>query len=238
MNAEKYIIKLQEIYGDDFRKVLENIDKERIILKAISKKKKENLSNGSITTTYMGINTVCRYQVLQTEKENITIPLTPGMLMKAGVAIDELFDLALKNTLRYNPPVIQKTYDFISFLNENHDVDEEDVNVVAEYLNNVYSVTGRYGGAAIALFDNETLRKLAEEINDDIVLIPESEELLFAVGVHSKEGLSFIENVIHYQLYEAEEETRLSEYVYFYGKESGKVRYGCIDKYVSELVLG
>lgn len=139
---------------------------------------------------------------------------------------EELYTLAVQNTKKFYPPVIEDMNPVVgSMLKENgrteNEIQEMLMKIPEEYRMYIVSNSEKFYGAASILYD-DVLHELTEKLGDDLYLMPSSLHEMLAVSCKNKDPyeLAYMVQEINYD--EVSLENQLSNNVYYY---SGQLRH-------------
>lgn len=136
---------------------------------------------------------------------------------------EELYTLAVQNTKRFYPPVIEDMNQVAgNMLKENglpeNEIQEMFMEVPEEYRMYIVSNSEKFYGAASILYE-DILHELAEKLGNDLYLMPSSLHEMLAVSCYNKDPYELANMVQEINYNEVSLEDQLSNNVYHYDRE-------------------
>ena len=205
-------------------------EKENIVLKIADIQMVKNLDEGMITSKIMDLTIVYYYILMHYKNFAVTIPLTIEILEKLNMNNDDLYKLALENTLRLNPPEIMLFEDAIKHFNLFFV--QEKCEERKDASKDVYLVTNNYGTGAVGILDRNTLDFLAGKVDDDLAIIPSSSHEILVLAKNHKRLREWVWSVKETHEKTLEMDERLSNNIYFYNKATKEFNYQSADDFI------
>lgn len=148
---------------------------------------------------------------------------------EAGITEEELFRCAVENTRRINPVAIARMSDILGGIPIDDDIPEEiregmeEANRTAENMWIIGNSRGVHG--AVSMLYEENLHELAEQLGDDLFILPSSIHEVIAVPAEMAEKkLANMTKMVHdVNMGSLRLEERLSNSVYHYDRNARKV---------------
>ena len=161
---------------------------------------------------------VCRV-VVGREEDRVNSVIVDNRLMYAMYTdVKELFEMARNNTIRILPPTLRSMQEVLEGFGFFFSSDSEQVPMY------IFGNKDNFLGAVNILYPDE-LRKAGDRIGNDFYILPSSihETILVPAGVDicPRDLKQIVESV---NVEEVGEADRLSDSVYIYTRENGKVR--------------
>lgn len=199
------------------QEVLKKIAKKSLFVKLVNTERNESLVEQSISKEFLDLSAVVRV-VLKMDKEGmVSMALSKEDAEILGMTEEEIYAVALKNTLRLFPPKLMNLegYAEMSIGAKLLFVEDE---VTTYILTNQKEVDG-----AFYLMSQELVGAIAEMLEDDLYILPSSvNEVLLVRASEVKDGVDGLKTMVWdvNETIVAEKEI-LSYSVYHYDKEHG-----------------
>ena len=204
--------------GEKFKDV--NFVKDRVIMVAVSREKNADLLSDVPHTNREDLALIYKVMVTDGEDGVATITIHNNHLDFWGLSVDELHELAMKNTRELLPVTVQSMNEVMLEIFEKDGMDEEMMKMMfaempADQQMYVISNESKVNGAA-SMFYEDVLSNLAERIGTDLYLLPSSIHECIAVStkINTPEALADMVSEINETQVAPEE--RLSDHVYHY----------------------
>ena len=205
-------------------------DKENIVLKIADIQKLKELNKEMITSKIMDLTVIYYYTLFHNDKMSVSIPLSKEILEVIEINRQDLYKIALSNTLRINPPEIMLFEDFEKrFLSYSMSEENE------EYKNaskDIYLVANDYGTGAVYILDRNTLDIIADKLQDDLAIIPSSSQEILVLAKSHKRLSEWVLAVKEAHELILDKDERLSNSVYFYNRDTKEFSYQSADDFV------
>lgn len=199
------------------QEVLKKIAKKSLFVKLINTERNELLVEQSISKEFLDLSAVVRV-VLKMDKEGmVSMALSKEDAEILGMTEEEIYAVALKNTLRLFPPKLMNLEGYVEMSIGAKLLFVED-EVTTYILTNQKEVDG-----AFYLMSQELVGAIAEMLEDDLYILPSSvNEVLLVRASEVKDGVDELKEMVRdvNETIVAEKEI-LSYSVYHYDKEHG-----------------
>lgn len=204
--------------------------KEKIIFRLVSWQSNEELLENIPYVPYLDMAITFHCMVVDAGSEVGLIRVTRDLQERWGMDTEELFRVALENTMEVFPSRIETMQDTISEITsdmkgELEDIDFDAFNCYSEN-NMTYVVTNKRGidGAAVILYP-DLLLEIYDKFSTNYYLLPSSIHEMLALPEHCdinpQDMVEMVRNVN--EQYVSEEEI-LSNHVYYFDKEENRLR--------------
>ena len=199
------------------QEVLKRIAKKSLFVKLINTERNELLVEQSISKEFLDLSAVVRV-VLKMDKEGmVSMALSKEDAEILGMTEEEIYAVALKNTLRLFPPKLMNLGRYVEMSIGGKLLFGED-EVTTYILTNQKEVDG-----AIYLMSPEVVGAIAEALEDDLYILPCSvNEVLLVRASELEDGVDELKEMVR-DVNETvvSEKDILSYSVYYYDKENG-----------------
>ena len=199
------------------QEVLKKIAKKSLFVKLVNTERNESLVEQSISKEFLDLSAVVRV-VLKMDKEGMaSMALSKEDAEILGMTEEEIYAVALKNTLRLFPPKLMNLEGYVEMSIGAKLLFVED-EVTTYILTNQKEVDG-----AIYFMSPEVVGAIAEALEDDLYILPSSvNEVLLVRASEVREGVDGLKAMVRdvNETIVAEKEI-LSYSVYHYDKEHG-----------------
>lgn len=199
------------------QEVLKKIAKKSLFVKLVNTERNESLVEQSISKEFLDLSAVVRV-VLKMDKEGmVSMALSKEDAEILGMTEEEIYAVALKNTLRLFPPKLMNLEGYVEMSIGAKLLFVED-EVTTYILTNQKEVDG-----AFYLMSQELVGAIAEMLEDDLYILPSSvNEVLLIRASEVKDGVDGLKAMIRdvNETVVAEKDI-LSYNVYHYDKEHG-----------------
>lgn len=199
------------------QKVLKKIAKKSLFVKLVNTERNESLVEQSISKEFLDLSAVVRV-VLKMDKEGMaSMALSKEDAEILGMTEEEIYAVALKNTLRLFPPKLMNLEGYVEMSIGAKLLFVED-EVTTYILTNQKEVDG-----AFYLMSQELVGAIAEMLEDDLYILPSSvNEVLLVRASELEDGVDELKEMVRdaNETVVAEKDI-LSYNVYHYDKEHG-----------------
>ena len=199
------------------QEVLKRIAKKSLFVKLINTERNELLVEQSISKEFLDLSAVVRV-VLKMDKEGmVSMALSKEDAEILGMTEEEIYAVALKNTLRLFPPKLMNLEGYVEMSIGAKLLFVED-EVTTYILTNQKEVDG-----AFYLMSPEVVGAIAEALEDDLYILPCSvNEVLLVRASELEDGVDELKEMVR-DVNETvvSEKDILSYSVYYYDKENG-----------------
>lgn len=199
------------------QEVLKKIAKKSLFVKLVNTERNESLVEQSISKEFLDLSAVVRV-VLKMDKEGMaSMALSKGDAEILGMTEEEIYAVALANTLRLFPPKLMNLGRYIEMsIGAELPLGEDEVTTYI--LTNQKEVDG-----AIYFMSPEVVGAIAEALEDDLYILPSSvNEVLLVRASELEDGVDKLKEMVRdaNETVVAEKDI-LSYNVYHYDKEHG-----------------
>ncbi len=207
----------------DFFKEYEKVS-ERIVYKVINYNRNKELLETIPHVKYMNLAVVFYYLVSNSKFENATVLINNKHLEMWGKDIEDMVEVASKNTPDILECEIKKLSDIIV-----EEMSEELGMEIAEEIGDdntpMYVMTNkkRIYGAACMLYPN-VIKEFAEKMNSDIFILPSSVHELIMIPVNRVDGSGELAQMVReVNMTQVALEEILSDNVYIYSRKTNSI---------------
>jgi len=211
--------------GEKFKNV--DFVRDRVIMVAVSRERNADLLSDVPHTNREDLALIYKVMISSEEDGVATITIHNNHLDFWGLAVDELHELAMKNTRELLPVTVQSMNEVMREIFEKDGMDEEMMDMLfqdmpADQQMYVISNQTKVNGAA-SMFYEDVLSDLAERIGTDLYILPSSIHECIAVStkLNTPDALADMVSEINEGQVAADE--RLSDHVYHFSAESKKL---------------
>ena len=199
------------------QKVLKKIAKKSLFVKLVNTERNESLVEQSISKEFLDLSAVVRV-VLKMDKEGMaSMALSKEDAEILGMTEEEIYAVALKNTLRLFPPKLMNLEGYVEMTIGAKLLFVED-EVTTYILTNQKEVDG-----AFYLMSQELVGAIAEMLEDDLYILPSSvNEVLLVRASELEDGVDELKEMVRDANETVVSEKDILSYsVYHYDKENG-----------------
>lgn len=199
------------------QKVLKKIAKKSLFVKLVNTERNESLVEQSISKEFLDLSAVVRV-VLKMDKEGMaSMALSKEDAEILGMTEEEIYAVALKNTLRLFPPKLMNLEGYVEMSIGAKLLFVED-EVTTYILTNQKEVDG-----AFYLMSQELVGAIAEMLEDDLYILPSSvNEVLLVRASELEDGVDELKEMVRDANETVVSEKDILSYsVYHYNKENG-----------------
>lgn len=222
---EEIVMEIKQIYLSNRAK--QNIDisfftdyekvKDNIIFNIVNYEKNEELLKQIPHVKFLDLAIIFRCVVSCSSQDHATILIYNHHMTFWGVETEELYELAKSNTPRlYN-------YHFENLVNVLFDMC--DVELDFEEIFPMYVLTNKQKmwGACCMLYD-DLISKIAEQLQADLYIIPSSIQEVILIPANIEKSVSKLNEIVtEVNSTQVSDEEVLSNHVYFFSRETGKI---------------
>lgn len=201
--------------------------KENVIFQLVNTMQNKELLKNVPHREFQDLSIIYRL-VVRAEKDKLVSGVINNVLAKkAGLTEEQLFHKAVENTKRITPPQIRSMNEVIreAFIMDGMpETLAEQLFGEMEMDSPLWVISNEQGinGAACMLYE-DNLHKLAEELEDNLYILPSSVHEVLAVPASMGEPQELAEPVNEVNMSEVKPEDRLSNQVYHYDKDLRKL---------------
>ena len=199
------------------QEVLKKIAKKSLFVKLVNTERNESLVEQSISKEFLDLSAVVRV-VLKMDKEGMaSMALSKEDAEILGMTEEEIYAVALKNTLRLFPPKLMNLEGYVEMSIGAKLLFVED-EVTTYILTNQKEVDG-----AFYLMSQELVGAIAEMLEDDLYILPSSvNEVLLVRASELEDGVDELKEMVRDANETVVSEKDILSYsVYHYDKENG-----------------
>ena len=192
----------------------------QILYKLVNTELNEDLLSEIPHRRFGNLAVVYYILVREDEKERITVMINNEMMIQWGISEENLYDLAGKNTPLIQPIVFKKATDIIKEF-----APETLFDIEKEPIFPLYWLSNRQNlfGATVLLYP-DILKMLSAFLNSNLLILPSSiHEILIIPLNETADFEKFNKLVQEVNLLCVHKEEVLSDHVYYYQRESGKL---------------
>lgn len=199
------------------QEVLKKIAKKSLFVKLVNTERNESLVEQSISKEFLDLSAVVRV-VLKMDKEGMaSMALSKGDAEILGMTEEEIYAVALANTLRLFPPKLMNLGRYVE-MSIGAELPLGGDEVTTYILTNQKEVDG-----AVYFMSPEVVGAIAEALEDDLYILPSSvNEVLLVRASELEDGVDKLKEMVRdaNETVVAEKDI-LSYNVYHYDKEHG-----------------
>ena len=201
--------------------------KDNIVFQLVNTEQNRDMLADIPHREYQDLSVIYRW-VVKIEDEGVqSIMLKNSLAEQLGLTEEQLFKLAAENTRRIFPPVVKSMNEVICEMFVKDGMPREAAEMMIEEMaadNVMYVISNNTGinGAVSMLYENE-LHKLANQMEDDLYVLPSSIHEVIAVPVSMGEPNELADMVSEINMSQVALEERLSNQVYHYDKDLRKL---------------
>ena len=201
--------------------------KDNIVFQLVNTEQNRDMLADIPHREYQDLSVIYRW-VVKIEDEGVqSIMLKNSLAEQLGLTEEQLFKLAAENTRRIFPPVVKSMNEVICemFVKDGMPREAAEMMIAEMAADNVmYVISNNTGinGAVSMLYENE-LHKLANQMEDDLYVLPSSIHEVIAVPASMGEPNELADMVSEINMSQVALEERLSNQVYHYDKDLRKL---------------
>lgn len=196
---------------------------KRVVMMLVNTEQNSDMLKEMPHREYEDLSIIYRY-VAAKEKSGIQSVIVTDRLAEAfGMTEQQLFEAAVVNTKKLFPPEVKSMNEVLCEIYVGKGMPEEMAQIMFRPMPEdkvMYIITNdcRINGAVSMLYETE-LHKLAEEIDDDLYILPSSVHEVIAVPASDHNPNELAEMVSEINMSEVPLKERLSNQVYHYDKD-------------------
>lgn len=203
---------------------IENAEKN-IVFQLINSEQNKDMLKNLPHREFYDLSIIYRW-IVDINATNVASAIVNNVLAdKIGMSEEQLFQVAMNNTKNILPPEMQSMKKILGDNLLARGIPEEEVNnIINGGQPEMWIITNNKGinGAASILYD-EILQQAAEQMNDDLYLLPASIHDCIAMPARGIDPNSLSEMVYSVNVTEVDVGERLSNNVYYYDKDMRKL---------------
>lgn len=205
--------------------------KDNIVFQLVNTEQNRDMLAGVPHREFQDLSIIYRW-VLKMDEEGIQSTIVKNELAESlGLQEEQLFKLAAENTRRILPPVVKDMNEVIRDIFVKDGMPEEIADMMmSEMLGEMppdklmWVITNDRGiNGAISMLYEDKLHALAEQLEDDIYIMPSSINEVIAVPASMSNPNELAELVTEVNMSQVSLEERLSNQVYHYDKDLRKL---------------
>ena len=213
----------------DIGKKFQDVDfvRDRVIMVAVNRERNADLLSDVPHTNREDLALIYKVMVSSEEDGVATITIHNNHLDFWNMAVDELHELAMKNTREMLPVTVQSMNEVMREIFEKDGMDEEIMEMMfqdmpADQQMYVISNQTKVNGAA-SMFYEDVLSDLAERVGTDLYILPSSIHECIAVSTKLNTPEALAEMVSEINAGQVAADERLSDHVYHFDAETKKL---------------
>lgn len=201
--------------------------KNNLMIKLIAYEKNEERLKKIPYNRFLDLAIIYYYHV-PTSELNASIQIENEHLDMWNITVDELHQVALKNSMEKLPVRFQTIGDIISNILMERGADVSCVNEDIHYMEKqvpmfVLSNVSNYFGAAV-LYYPDVLKHISKEMNGDYIVLPSSIHEVIVLPVSGEENFAEINEMIHeINVDQVADEEILADHLYYYDSKKEKL---------------
>ena len=199
---------------------------DNIIVQVLNTAKNKELLKTCPHRDFLDLSVIYRW-VVSINDEGISSAIVNNKMMEnCNLSEDQMYELAIKNTARLLPPIVQSMNDIAVKMMIADDTPEETIEAMMQTPEQLYVITNKKGiNGAYAIIFEQLLYDLASKLQDDLIILPSSNHEILAVpaSTGSLEQYSAMVSEVNNNTVDLSE--RLSEHAYYYSRERRRVEY-------------
>lgn len=198
--------------------------KQNVVFQLINTEQNRELLNNLPHREYLDLSIVYRWVICIDKEEGMHSSFITNTLAEhLGVDEEQLFMLAASNTKRIFPPIVKPISDVIKEMFPDLDILDEIFELERPHkqmyvISNEYKMLG-----AVAILYDDILHNLAEQLGSDLYILPSSIDEVIAISTNLDNPDALAQMVTEINIQQVKLADRLSNQVYHYDRESGKL---------------
>ena len=210
-----------------------NIDvehiRENVVMCLVNTEQNRELLAGVPNRGFHDLSVIYRWVVERTPDAIGSIIVTDKLAEKIGITEEELFRCAVENTRRISPVSVTCLGGTFGGIPEGIDIPQEvreEMEMASRTAENMWVISNSSGiNGAVSMLYEENLHQLAEQLGDDLFILPSSIHEVIAVPAEmaGKNMTYLLEMVQEVNMGQLRLEERLSNSVYHYDRNARKV---------------
>lgn len=201
--------------------------KDKVIMALVNTEQNKEMLKNMPHREFQDLSVIYRYVVSIEPQEIATIPIKKEVAEMMGMEEEQLFHAAVENTKRLLPPQVRSMNDVIMDMFVKDGMPKEMVEVFMEEMpqDRLMYVIGNQQGinGAVSMMYEDTLHKLAEELETDLYILPSSVHEVIAVSTDMGDPNELAQMVSEINMDQVALCDRLSNQVYHYDKDLRKL---------------
>lgn len=201
--------------------------KDKVVMALVNTEQNKEMLKNMPHREFQDLSVIYRYVVSMEPQGIATIPIKKGIAEMMGMEEEQLFHAAAENTKRLLPPQVRSMNDVIVDMFVKDGMPKEMVEMFVEEMpqDRLMYVIGNQQGinGAVSMMYEDTLHKLAEELETDLYILPSSVHEVIAVSTDMGDPNELAQMVSEINMDQVELCDRLSNQVYHYDKDLRKL---------------
>ena len=201
--------------------------KDKVVMALVNTEQNKEMLKNMPHREFQDLSVIYRYVVSMELQGIATIPIKKGIAEMMGMEEEQLFHAAAENTKRLLPPQVRSMNDVIVDMFVKDGMPKEMVEMFVEEMpqDRLMYVIGNQQGinGAVSMMYEDTLHKLAEELETDLYILPSSVHEVIAVSTDMGDPNELAQMVSEINMDQVELCDRLSNQVYHYDKDLRKL---------------
>lgn len=228
--AERYAGVMGQLKGQKMEVDVGHL-KENVVLCLVNTEQNKEMLAGMPSREFHDLSVIYRWVIESTPGAVGSIIVKNSLAEMAGMTEEELFRHAVENTKRISPVVVRRMSDIVGGIPDMEGLElppkvreeMEAANRVAENMWIIGNASGVHGAASMLYEEN--LHRLAEELGENLFILPSSVHEVIAVPAEmaGKDMPHLLKMVKEVNMGAVELEERLSNSVYLYDKDARTV---------------
>ena len=206
----------------DTKCLLEKLDKKNIFFQLINTNQNKNYLDKVPHREYLDLSIVYKCKVADKTTEG-SAGINNDMARIMGLNEEQLFALAMENTKRMFPPVVnsmEDTMEEIKSLLSEEEKEELDEFLTEEHSNLIVISNNRTMFGAASVLYEETLQQAAELLDGNLFVIPSSIHEMIVLSAEENDMDYVAKMVLEINREHVNVSERLSNNIYFYSRSS------------------
>lgn len=201
--------------------------KDQIVFQLVNTEQNREMLAGVPHREFHDLSIIYRWMIKVDEKGISSTVVKNQMAERLGLSEEQLFKLAVENTRRLLPPCVKSINDVIREMLVKDGMPEERADMMVEEIppeETLWVITNDRGinGACSMLYEDK-LHTLAQQLEDDLYIMPSSVHEVIAVSASMGEPDKLAQMVAEVNMDQVALQERLSNQVYHYDKDLRKL---------------
>lgn len=210
-------------YGDIINDIL-NFEscRDKVVVNMINKKNNTKNLENKVYRDFLDLALVYKIMLETSDDVTSTITVTKDIMESWEVTEDELFEIAMKNTEKMLPIFCKDMADLTEDI-VRRVVGPEEYKELPNGL--MYVVSNKsFNNGAVSILYKDCLKKLADKLETDLVLIPSSiHEIIIINPAEEPVDLEYLNSMISYVNSTQSKVNILSDHCYFYKRDTDEI---------------
>mgnify|MGYP007067131127 CR=1 FL=1 len=201
--------------------------KDKVVMALVNTEQNREMLKNMPHREFQDLSVIYRYVVSMEPQGIATIPIKNEVAEMMGMEEEQLFHAAAENTKRLLPPQVRSMNDVIMDMFVRDGMPKEMVEVFMEEMPQerlMYVIGNQQGiNGAVSMMYEDTLHRLAEELETDLYILPSSVHEVIAVSTDMGDPNELAQMVSEINMDQVALCDRLSNQVYHYDKDLRKL---------------